>query len=190
MKPKKNLFRAALALAGVAVILSACVTRPTYRPRAPGESVGYTDERISENRARVTFSGGTSTTRRNVENYLMLRAAEVTLAAGYPAFVFDDRNVETERSYYRTDFGTFGAWPYWRRFGPYAWYYSSWRFSDPFFDRIETTTRYSAYAEIIMLRREQADREARAINAQEVVDRLRPPPPPDAGAPPPPPPPN
>jgi hypothetical protein len=180
---KSSFGRAALGVLFVSLFAAACATRPAYRPRLDGERVGYTDERISENRARISYSGSDRTTRRRVEDYLLLRAAEVTQNSGFVAFVFDDRNTETERSYYRTDFATFGAWPYWRRFGPFSYYYSSWHFRDPFNDTIESQTRYSAYAEIVMLTAAQAERETRAISAADVISRLRPPEPPPPPAP-------
>ena len=84
-------------------LLAACETGPVYKPRAPGETVGYTDLQLSPNRYRVTFSGNSATRREDVENYLLRRAAEVTLAAGYTHFAFDQRDTEA-RTYYRADF--------------------------------------------------------------------------------------
>lgn len=178
-----RLFSSLAALGAASLVLASCATQPIYRPREEGGRIGYTDERISENRARVSFSGSTTTGRRVVEDYLLLRAAEVTLNAGYESFVFDDKNTETERSYYRNSFDQFGDWPYWQRTRFGGWYYSNWIYDDPFgrdpFDRgITTTTRYSAYAEIVMLHAAQLGREPRAISAREVINRLRPPPPP------------
>ena len=96
--------------------------RSTSRAR-PGETVGYTDLQLSPNRYRVTFSGNSATRREDVENYLLRRAAEVTLAAGYTHFAFDQRDTEA-RTYYREDFidPYFGD-PF---YGPRAWYWSSW----------------------------------------------------------------
>src|ERR1700761_1825743 len=79
---------AALALG----LLAACVGPAAYAPRAPGQSTGYTDRELATGRYRVTFTGNSSTPRETVENYLLLRAAEVTLAAGGSHFMFDDRD--------------------------------------------------------------------------------------------------
>ena len=70
------------------------------------QATGYTDRALTQNRYRVTFTGNTVTPRETVESYLLLRAAEVTRAAGYSHFMFDTRN--TQRQHHGTD----GAlWP-------------------------------------------------------------------------------
>ena len=56
--------------------------RPAARARRPAIPTG----RLSDNRWRVTFTGNSVTPRETVENYLLLRAAEVTLAAGHQPF--------------------------------------------------------------------------------------------------------
>ena len=176
----------AAALIAAARVLAACATGPTYRPRGPNEAVGYSDLRLTENRFRVTFTGGVNTRREQVEDYLMRRAAEVTLEAGYTHFVFDARDTEA-RTYYppsmigpRMRFG-FGAGP--RHYGPRWWYYSSFAFGDPFYDPFydrdfAPTTRYQAYSEIVTLRPEQAANEPEAMDARRLLAQLAPPPPP------------
>ncbi len=164
------------------VVLAGCETGPIYKPRAAGQSVGYTDQQLTTNRYRVTFTGRTSTKREEVENYLLRRAAEVTLAAGYTHFVFDTRNTEA-KTYYRQDFDTFadpyfgprfGYGPY---FGPSAWYWSTWPY-EPFppylSNNIRPITSYSAYSEIVMLNADQAAGDRNAISARELLDRLAP----------------
>ena len=47
---------AALAL----LTLAACETGPVYKPRGPNDTVGYTDQQLTANRFRVTFSGSSS----------------------------------------------------------------------------------------------------------------------------------
>ncbi len=181
----------AAALLLVAANLAACATGPTYRPRGPNESVGYTDQRLNDNRFRVTFSGGVGTQRQAVEDYLLRRAAEVTLQSGYTHFVFDQRDTEAteyRRSgfYPRTGFGMgFGPGYY----NPRWWYYSSFAFGDPFlrdpfYDRdFPPSRRYQAYSEIVTLRPEQAANEPDAIDARQLLADLPPlpPAPPPAG---------
>src|SRR5277367_4278564 len=88
-----------LASLAVLALLAACTTPAPYAPRAPGESTGYTDREITSNRYRVTFTGNSATPRETVENYLLLRAAEVSLAAGSPSFMFDTRDTRTDTRY-------------------------------------------------------------------------------------------
>ena len=94
-----------VVLLAALLVLSACTTGPAYKARGPGEMIGYTDEQLTSNRYRVTFSGGASTRREQVEDYLLRRAAEVTLQAGYAFFSFDTRSMEV-MTYYRTTFDT------------------------------------------------------------------------------------
>ncbi len=173
-------FRLSLRPAGVSallalglIVLAACETGPIYKPKAPGEHVGYTDERLAENRYRVTFSGTSSTPREEVEDYLLRRAAEVTQAAGYTHFVFDTRDTEA-KTYYRNDFDAWAGWgpPFGRRF--HAWYWSNW----PMEGDVIPITRYTAYAEIVMLRAAEAAKDPRAMSAVDVLAHLAPPPPP------------
>ena len=186
-------FAKAVAATLAVALLAACETGPVYKPRAPGESVGYTDLQLSPNRYRVTFSGNSASRREDVENYLLRRAAEVTLAAGYTHFVFDTRDTQA-RTYYRSTFidPYFGD-PF---YGPRAWYWSSWPyygypyrgFGWPYgygygygygFGDLRPVTSYSAYAEIVMLTTEQTSGNPDALDAQFLLQRL---PPPDAPA--------
>jgi hypothetical protein len=168
------------AALGCAAVLTACQTGSAYRERGPGETYGYSDQRLTQNRYRVTFSGNSATTREEVEDYLMRRAAEVTLENGYTHFVFDARDTEA-RTYYRSTFGPrtrfgFGFGSY----GPAPFYYSSFAFHDPFYyDDVRPVTRFDAYSEIVMLQPGQAAEDPFAVDAREVLDALTPPPPPE-----------
>ena len=183
---------AKVAAAALAVtVLAACETGPVYKPRAPGERVGYTDLQLTPTRYRVTFAGNSSTRREDVENNLLRRAAEVTLSAGYTHFAFDSRDT-TARTLYREAFSDpFFADPF---YGPRAFYWSSWPYYGypygPYgfgrgygygygygYGDLRPITSFSAYAEIVTLRAEQAASNPRAIDAQSLLQRL---PPPDA----------
>jgi hypothetical protein len=163
---------AAGALLALAV-LAGCASPAPYAPRAPGQATGYTDQELTPTRYRVTFTGNSSTSREMVENYLLLRAAEVTQAAGYRFFMFDTRDTKAMTRYNAIPqpgpgWGWWGGPGYWR-FRP-AWGYG------PFGPDVDiiTTTRYHAYAEIVLLTPEQAAHEDRAINAQDIISNLRP----------------
>jgi len=182
---------AKVAVAALAVtVLAACETGPVYKARAPGARVGYTDLQLTPTRYRVTFSGNSSTRREDVENYLLRRAAEVTLGAGYTHFAFDSRDT-TARTLYRETFSDpFFGDPF---YGPRAFYWSSWPYGYPYgpygfgrpfgygygYGDLRPITSFSAYAEIVTLRAEQAASNPRAIDAQSLLQRL---PPPDAPA--------
>ncbi len=149
------------------VLLAACAEEPPYfGPIGPGHSSGYTDQQIAQNRYRITYSGNTQTPRITVENFLLLRAAQVTKQAGYPAFLFDTRDTKSKTRY----FYTFTGWPGWGGYGWYGWY--GW--GGPYDMEAESRpiTRYEAYAEIVLLTEAQARKEPRALDAQSVMDHL------------------
>ena len=102
---------ARVLLAGLALLgLAACATEPApYGPKTEDSSTGYTDQQIASNRYRVTYVGNSFTSRETVENYLLLRSAEVTLKGGYEYFLFDTRDTKAKTTYY----SSFAGWPGW-----------------------------------------------------------------------------
>lgn len=184
--------RAGLGLALAGFVLAGCAHPTPYAPRLEGQQTGYTDRELAPGRYRVTFSGNTVTPRDTVESYLLLRAAEVTKAAGGTWFEFDTRNTKAQTSYQTIappPDPWFGPW-YGRGFYRPP-YWGGWGFAyEPSVD-VVTRTKYDAYAEIVMLTPEQARSEPRAINADAVIQHLGPdavPPDRRGSAPPPPPP--
>jgi hypothetical protein len=161
--------RGALATASLVSFftLTGCEHPASFAP-LEGHSTGYTDERLGATRWRVTFIGNSVTNRRTVEDYLLLRAAQVTQQSGYRWFVFDTRDTQAHTAYH-TDFE---GWPggFYR---PFGWYWHDWDYADTY-----STTRYEAYAEIVLLTPLQARNEPRAVDANDIIAHLMPPPPP------------
>jgi hypothetical protein len=145
---------------------TACSTGPEYKPRLPGEAVGYTDLQLSPNRYRVSFSGSSASTRDDVEHYLLQRAAELTARGGHTHFVFSRRDTERNTSYV-------GNYPY----GLYYHYYPylSWYWGGPNGGDVWAVTRYAAFAEIVVLKAEDAVDNPEAIEALALLQRLPPP---------------
>ena len=81
---------AALALAG-------CVTAvgTNYGP-ADEKGYGYQDTRIESDRYRIVFAGDGATSPDLVEDYALLRAAELTVENGYDWFRVVSRNLSGE----------------------------------------------------------------------------------------------
>jgi hypothetical protein len=151
-------------------LLAGCMTPTPYAPRTEGQRTGYTDRALTQTRYRVTFTGNSVTPRETVENFLLLRAAEVTRAAGYSAFMFDTRNTRANHTYDAMPYGPPGPGPYWglrRGWGGWGFAY------DPAVD-VVVRTNYEAYAEIVLLTPEQAAKEPRSINAADVISHLGP----------------
>lgn len=165
----KNGFHHLTKVAGLGLIaaaLTGCMTPSPYAPRTEGQRTGYTDRELTQTRYRVTFTGNSITPRETVEDYLLLRAAEVTRAAGYTAFVFDTRNTRADHRYEVLP----EPGPYWglhRGWGGWGFAY------DPAAD-VVVRTNYDAYAEIVLLTPEQAAKEPRAINAADVIAHIGP----------------
>jgi hypothetical protein len=60
---------------------ASCADPTPYQPDLGEQRVagGYSEERIAEDRYRVTFSGNRACSKQHVERYLLYRAAELTL---------------------------------------------------------------------------------------------------------------
>lgn len=110
---KKPFLNATLAATAM-LMMGACATATPYQPSAGGiNSYGYDDTRIEPGKYRVSFRGNANTDRATVENYILLRAAELTLADGLGHFVIIDED-EGSRSNFNTSgfnngFGGFGG---------------------------------------------------------------------------------
>ena len=116
-----------------------------------------------------------------MENGLLLRAAELTLAQGYDWFTAVERDTEAKTRY--RDFGfnsgpRFGHhpyfWPSYRYYGRFGWspFYDPWAW-----DRdvdLRAITRYEATAEIVMGRGPRPAGDPRAFDAREVQARVGP----------------
>ena len=179
MRSRRIAQLSAASLAAV-LLLSACATPTPYQPRVRGAQVsgGYSDQRIEENRYRVTFVGNSLTSRERVENYLLYRAAELTKQAGYDGFTMVTRATDP---HVRTSYSPMGpGWGYW---GP-SWRYrygGNWRYwdpwgPDPFWGDtvdVRTVTSYEATAEIVMFRGRRPS-DPSSFNAEDVLRHLAP----------------
>ncbi|HWA61940.1 MAG TPA: hypothetical protein VG939_11230 [Caulobacteraceae bacterium] len=86
--------RRLIAVAAACLALAACATPTVYQAAATPGAVGFTETRIEPGRYRVTFQGGSGAPAAQVEDYALLRAAEITLRDGYDWFTISDRSGE------------------------------------------------------------------------------------------------
>lgn len=185
----RNFNRALVSAAAAALVALAggCASPTPYQPLSSASRTagGYSDQRLAEDRYRVTFAGNALTSRERVESYLLFRAAELTLEQGYDWFLVIDREMdhEIEREIrpdptYRPWFGYDDWRPYWR----YRTLNSGWRnwdpyHADPFFTRdVEVTTleRFEATAEIKLGRGTMPEGESQYLDAREVKAEIGP----------------
>ncbi len=148
-------------IAGVlAAMLAACVTATPYQPRSGG--YGYAEQKLEANRYRITFAGNSSTPRETVENYLLYRAAELTVSAGYDYFVTASQGTDASTRYRQTVTGYPG-------FGYYYWYP---HFSTVAVSTSDPVTQYEAQAYIVMYKGEKTDSDTRAFDARQLKQNL------------------
>ena len=149
--------------------LAACVAPTPYQP-APQQGFGYSEDRLDQNRYRITFRGNAQTRRETVEDYLLYRAAELTLQAGFDHFIMVGRDTEAKTSYrYWVDmYGGRGF--FYHGFPRWGWYRDPW---GPPYD-VEPVTTYIASAEVVLIKGPRIDGDVRAFDAREVLAQVGP----------------
>lgn len=155
-----------------ALVLAACATVTPYQAATPGSQYGYGERRIEDNRYSITFNGNSLTERETVENYLLFRAAELTLAQGFDYFVVSRRATDGNSRLVPYGGSSYAGFrPYYDWYAPrYGWR----SFYDPFWD--DTTyrevTRYQASAEIVLFKGRKPANDAQAFDARQVKQNL------------------
>ncbi len=74
--------------------LAACATPPTYVRAAGPNAPGYSEQQIESNRFFVTYRAASSADQRLVEDFALLRAADLTLQQGKDWFIVDRRTTD------------------------------------------------------------------------------------------------
>ncbi|WP_312138777.1 CC0125/CC1285 family lipoprotein [Brevundimonas sp.] len=167
-----------LAVAG-ALALGACASTATpYQPAGlNGQRGGYAEQRLEQDRYRVSFAGNSVTSREQVEMSLLLRAAELTVENGYDWFQTVDRATDRDSRViaqpdpFYSPYGGFWG-PRWRYY--HRGYWSPWGPSWGNEIDYRQVDRYEASAEIKMGRGEKPNNDANAFNAREVIANLSP----------------
>lgn len=168
----------ALAMLGS---LAACTTTATpYQPYraegAGGVHGGYSEQQLAPDRFRVRFHGNELASRERVENYLLYRAAELTVTNGYDWFRISDRHTEHDVETY-VRHSPWGYWqPHWSyyRYG-YGWELWHPEFGGPFWaDQVDVTKveSFEVAAEIVMAKGTPGGPEG--IDARRVMAEIGP----------------
>lgn len=150
------------------LFLGACAVPTPYQPATNG--FGYTEQQIENNRFRVSFDGNSSTPRETVQNYLLYRAAELTVQKGYDYFTVVDRDLERSTRYYNHSY--YDSFGYFSRNGRLDRRYL---FGPTYASGTSyPIDRYSSSADILMFKGEKPADDVRAYDALDVLQRLQP----------------
>lgn len=157
------------------LLLHGCASSEVdYAPAEAPQEAGYTEQQISENRYRVVFTGNDRSSIETVQNYALLRAAELTVQKDFDHFQVADRTTlslpaDTQSSTAlvaqgvrtQTDCGLLGCDT------SYSPEFSATEMRSPADD-----SRYSSNLEIVM--GEQVDVNAEnTYDAREVIETIR-----------------
>ncbi len=177
--PKRSIFGFALSLIAGATLLATCATPTPYQPAV--KNTGYSEQMIEDGRYQVSFAGNSLTKRDTVENYLLYRAAELTLQAGNDYFVVVERDVD-EKTYYRSTYSGYSAGNlfysihyahgFGRGYYPYYGYpyYGGLGYDSGYSSR--PVTKYTATADIMTYAGEKPGDNPRAYDARDVIQNL------------------
>ncbi|MEM9705134.1 MAG: hypothetical protein AAF850_03555 [Pseudomonadota bacterium] len=91
-------FKTICAVAGLSLV-AACTTITPYGPAPRPGAAGYVDARLEQGKYRIAFEGNSSTDRATIENYVLYRAAELTIRDGYDYFIVVDQTADAERTF-------------------------------------------------------------------------------------------
>lgn len=164
--PRRWPLRAALLLGlPFLVTLGGCAQPTPYRP-TDGQ-FGYAQQQLESNRYRVSFAGNMATPRDTVQNYLLYRAAEVTVESGHDHFILVDQDLERSTVYHGTGHLGFAGGSRFDRFdsgfgGGFGSYTAV------------PVDSYAAFADILVFEGPKPADEPRAYDAREVLRRLDP----------------
>jgi hypothetical protein len=76
--------------------LAACASAPSYTPAASQGAAGYSETAIESNRYFVTYRAGASSDAAVLQDYALLRAAELTMQNGRDWFWVDRRTLDDQ----------------------------------------------------------------------------------------------
>jgi hypothetical protein len=160
-------------------LIVGCATVPPYHAADGSNGYGFAEQKIESNRFRVTFKGNSSTSRQSVENFLLYRAAELTLETGNDYFIILENDTESHTSYSLTSrFPRYGRRAYF--IGPREYYYHypyysyGFDWGESYQNDIHEYTRYTAEAYISVHPGQKPVDDLDAFDANDVLTNLGP----------------
>lgn len=107
-EPLYSRFKYKVMFGALALTLAACAAAPPYRAAANADASGYSEQAIGADRYRVRYTGAAGMDKAAVQDYALLRAAELTAENGHDWFEVVNRDNEADVEVRRdidTDFG-------------------------------------------------------------------------------------
>ena len=74
--------------------LAACATAPVYAPATSANGAGYSETQVENNRYFVTYRARSSADAQLIQDYALLRAADLTLSRNADWFIVDRRALD------------------------------------------------------------------------------------------------
>jgi hypothetical protein len=165
----ENRMRNHLIAATLALVVTGCSTVPIYERAEDPNDFGYSDQKIEENRYRVSYNGNASTSRAMVENYLLYRMAEITLEQDYDYFKVIDADTDCH-----TEYKTIGDEPCTHaNVNASMFPYCGFGYVCNPSQTIRETKRYEAVASMTLHNGDKPSDDPYAFSAQAVQENLR-----------------
>lgn len=156
--------------------LAACTTVAPYHPAITLGGSGFSDEKLDETHYVVTFQGDSRTSRHEVEDYLLFRAAELTDDNGYDYFVVSEKDISEETTIIPPKPPLLGSLHDRHRHGEYNYpfYVDGYDWKPKSMLEADRTTRYSASVYINMFYGAVPEENIHAFDASTIMDALGP----------------
>jgi hypothetical protein len=152
----------------VAILLTGCAGPTSYHPSTQGG--GYRDHQLAADRYQIFYTANSLTRRSTTKQYLLYRAAEITLEANKENFVVLDQN---GRRFSLPDYATGSEFYRHHDFE----HHHLWFADQGVEEQISTTNlkplaRYTGDITIVLYSGDQPPEEGKVYNAREVIEVL------------------
>lgn len=157
-------------------LLAACEAMPTpYEPASEEGGFGLSEAQIDGETWRISFAGNEYTTREQVENSVLYRAAEIASGAGADGFLVLKEELESDLLYERLGYRQF-AHPYFgfRSFGRRHYGFSSFPSRRVYPYRTRQFTSYTSSVRVRLFSGEPPEGLGTPYNATALLKTLRP----------------
>lgn len=165
-----GMYKCIPALCFAAIVLCGCAGPTPYQPQYEG--AGYGQEQLADNRYRITYTANALTTRERMRQYLLYRAAEITLDSEHNRFILVEEDTGEGRLS-GIKLADEGAHPY--DFAHrHLWFGSPVVAEEHSTTTYEPYSRYTASAVVVTFSDGEPPIEGKVFDAREVIELLGP----------------